>query len=282
MNYYQQEQHNLWHREQLAAFKKSDIFLHSEAFSLEGQKTLIWLGNDGSVRMDAAKVPEKFSNAIIAWKGWQQKNCSEVAEYIYNNWTESQKTNFKETEEYKNSELAKFVYSAAYDGDELPHFDGIEVYENGTIELCTGEKFENAVKPLNEFKPENHYELKKMTAWDIEQSGQFHNSDNFKNSESFKNECSFGNINLEDSNVDVFVDPNGSIMLNPDAEREVFPNAVMSWEDWKQTNYSEKEEIAYNMMIDEKEKMYPEPDKIFLKEEKEIEQVESEECCMSM
>ena len=282
MNYYQQAQHNVWHREQLAAFKKSDNFLHSEAFALEGQKTLIWLGNDGSVRMDAAKVPEKFPNAIIAWEGWQQKNYSEKAEYIYNTWMDKQKASFKETPEYKNSKLVENIRIGGPLECNGKIEDGIEIYENGTVELAFGEKFENAVTPLNEFKPENHYELMKMTTWDIEQTERFHNSDNFKNSESFKNECFLGDIKLDDSNIDVFVGINGSVTLNPEAEMEVFPNAVTSFDDWKKENYSETEEIAYNQMMEEKVKMYPEPDKIFLKEEKEIEQVESEECCMSM
>lgn len=272
MNYYKQKQHNLWHLEQLASFKKSELFLQSEAFALEGQKTLVWLGNNGSVRMDAAVEPETFLNAITLWRDWQQNNYSEKEEFKYNSWIESQKEMFKETDVYKKSELARFVYSAAYDGSELPHFDGIEVYENGNIELCSGETFENAVKSLSEFRMTNHYELKKLSEWDIEQVTLFSDSESFKNSESFKHNC---------SDIEIFVEYDGSVVLNDDAEKEVFANGVMSWEEWKQNNYSTTEEIAYNRMIYAKTENLRKPDQIFFKEESHHQQ-ENEECCMSM
>jgi|AntAceMinimDraft_17_1070374.scaffolds.fasta_scaffold09367_5 hypothetical protein len=275
MNYYQEKQHCVWHREQLAVFKKSESFLHSDAFALEGQKTLIWLGNDGSVRMDAAEVPEKFSNAATPWEDWRQKNCSEAAECIYNKWVESQKKMFKETNEYKNSKLAEFVYSAAYDGSDLPHFDGIEVYENGNIELCTGEKFKDAVISLERFTGmNNHYELKKREEWKHEQIALFKETERFKESEAFK---------IEGKQALVLVTrDDGSVILDAASPGEKFSNALMPLEDWKKDNYSEIEEVAYNKMVEARLENFKKTDQFIFKEEKQVHQQEAEECCMSM
>lgn len=157
MNYYHQKNYYKWYKEQRAAFKKSESFLQSEAFKIKGQKALIWLGNDGRVEMKVAAVPERFYNVVMSWSDWKRVNCSDEEECIYNTWVEEQKANFKKTPEYRNSKFAEFILSSAYEGDELPHFDGVEVCENGNIELCTGETFESAVISLDKFK-----ELKKQ------------------------------------------------------------------------------------------------------------------------
>lgn len=271
MNYYQEKQHNAWLIEQLATFKKSESFLQSEAFKVDGQEALLWLRPDGLVLSN--DHTEKFENAVTPFDDWKKTNYSPVEELKYNIWVEDQKASFKKTPEYKNSKLVENIKIGGPLERDGKIEDGIEIYENGTVELAfgDGEKFENAVTPFSEFEMYNHYEVKKRQEYVNEQVAIFKKSETFLKSEAFK---------TEGQQAFVWATTSGNVISGATEPGEKFENAIMPWEDWKKDNCSETEELAYNTMIEERRKNFP--DKIFLKEEKEIEQVESEECCMSM
>jgi hypothetical protein len=262
MNYYEEKKESQWHLEQLKEFKKSESFLTSAAFMADGKAALLFLRKDGLVLSNDGT--ERFENAIEPFEDWKKENYSPEEELKYNTWVEVQKEAFKQTEEYKRTDLACFI-EAKVCTKNIPADDGLEIFEDGTVELCTGEKFENVVTPLNEFVMNNDYEKKKHRDWRNEQIKSFKESATFKNSEAFK---------IEGKSAIILIKDDGSLFA--DISKENFSDpVVVSWDDWKKDNYSETEELAYNQMLTERR--LNSPDQIFLKPEKEVDHSATEE-----
>lgn len=269
MNYYEAKKEVAWHLEQLKIFKSSEVFLQSETFKSDGQQAHIWLRRPDGLAM-SIDAKEKWPNAVMPWEDWKKDNWSEKEEFKYNTWVKTQKKQFKETPEYKNSKLAELVCCPLEYGSELPHKDGIEVYENGTIELCTGENFKNAVTAFNDFNMDNFYEDKKKQDWRNQQVALFKNSEDFKQSKSFKIEGQRALVLL--------MGDKGNVVMDAASPVEKFPNGIMSWEDWKKTNYSEAEEFKYNKLVAERREEFEKTDKFMPKDSLQEEQ----SLCMRM
>lgn len=226
MNYYEEKKYNLWHKQQMAAFKKSKVFLNSEAFKVSGQKPLILFTNEGLVFTDVAGV--EFENAIQPVEDWKKTNYSPVEEINYNIWRETQKSTFKKTPEYKKTKFARLLKYPSDHKLALPlgYGDGIEILENGDIKLCTGENFKKEdINTVSWNNHQNNNESIHYIKWQKQQKETFIESKSFLNSESFK---------LKGNEASIWINFDGSVTIKEnELKPEVFYNIVMSWKDWK-------------------------------------------------
>jgi hypothetical protein len=147
MNYYYEKKTCDWVKEQDQFVRQHPKFLASKFNKQSQNKGGIFINKSGDVHLPS--TGEILSGVVVSWDDWKKLNYSQHEENCYNQWIEESKAVIKSSEEFKSSSLANILKTTT---SHLPWKDGIEIFEDGSVQLATGEKYSHIVSSFSQWQ----------------------------------------------------------------------------------------------------------------------------------